>query len=137
MDLNDAKEAARDPVPEDGVNTKPPETQEKSKDIVNNKEPDPMKLKTDKKADSVSDLNVAPPSTTTCDAKEAVDVEMATAASTSAKRSRDTGEDDVGNTKEMGIDEPPAKTFPLRRGSLKFKPTIPPDRKPPPANPLP
>ncbi|KAH7957319.1 hypothetical protein HPB52_017400 [Rhipicephalus sanguineus] len=137
MDLIDAKEAARDPIPEDGVNTKPPATREKSKDIVNNKEPDPMELKTDKKADSVSDLNVAPPSITTCDTKEAVDVEMATAASTSAKRSRDTGQDDVGNTKKIGIDEPPAKTFPLRRGSLKFKPTILPDRKPPPANPLP
>ncbi|KAH7984380.1 hypothetical protein HPB52_020122 [Rhipicephalus sanguineus] len=124
-------------IPYQKTATTPSHRKRKSKDIVNNKEPDPMKLKTDKKADSVGDLNVAPPSTTTCDAKEAVDVEMATAASTSVKRSRDTGQDDVGNIKEMGIDEPPAKAFPLRRGSRRFKPTIPPDRKPPPSNRLP
>ncbi|KAL1433220.1 hypothetical protein MTO96_012805 [Rhipicephalus appendiculatus] len=137
MDLNDAKEAAREALPDDGDDTKPSEKQEKSKDIVKNKDPDPVKLNTDKKTDSVSDLNTAPPSTATCDAKETDDIEMGIAASTTAKRARDTCQDDVGNTKETGIDEPPAKAVPLRRGSLKFKPTIPPDRKPPQASPLP
>ncbi|KAH7967684.1 hypothetical protein HPB52_001644 [Rhipicephalus sanguineus] len=128
MDINDAKEAARDPVPEDGDNTKPPETQEKSKDGVNNKVPDPTILKTDKKADSVRSGASGGGRGSRVPRRD-VRKRGRHVTTATLKRARDeTGEMD--KTSSTNSEEPPAKTPQGRPFTLRPEPKISTDKRP-------
>ncbi|XP_042144018.1 uncharacterized protein LOC115308768 [Ixodes scapularis] len=69
------------------------------------------------------------PATTSCKKPEAMSVEVAGTSGAVAKRAREEGVDERPNSGEALPDEPPPKTAPVRRATVKPKPNIPPERR--------